>query len=244
MSLSEESKEEREYLRRRALRALRIYFAQKRWPRFAMSLILLCTGGAGFGASVLLLNAGMERMWMRYPIALLFAWAAFLGLVRAWAEVERRYFQTEQDIEALLKGRDPADTLTRLEERDWSVFDWLDVPSFDTDGEGCVAGLVLFVLGAILLAAGWAIIGVLMAAPVLIAEVFLDAVFVAALYKRMRGLELKWWLAGAVQQTVGPVFVTAIALLATGFVLQKVAPEAKSIGGVIKHYHAERVHGN
>jgi len=88
--------------------------------------------------------------------------------------------------------------------------------------------------------AGWAVISVLMAAPVLFAEVFLDAVLVAALYKRVRNLDQRWWLSSAVQQTIGPVALTALVLALTGVFFGIVAPQAKSIGGVIKHVRAER----
>ncbi|RYD80756.1 MAG: hypothetical protein EOP84_11740 [Verrucomicrobiaceae bacterium] len=236
MSLSEQSEEDREYMRRKALRALRVYFAQRRWPRIAMSLILLCTGGVGFGTSFLFLQAGVNQMWLRYPLALLVGWAVFLALVRIWAELERRSFRADEDIAALLKGRDPKETKERLEDRDWSVFDGLDLSGLDGGEEGCVVGVALMIVGALLLAAGWAIFGVLMAAPVLIAEVFLDAVLVAALYNRMRGLDQRWWLAGAVRQTIGPVLATAAFLMVAGFLMQVTAPEAKSIGGVIRHF--------
>jgi hypothetical protein len=235
----ESSDEEREYARRRALKALRVYFAEKRWPRIAMSLILLATGGVGAGASWAMLNLGVDRMWMRYPLAVVIAWGVFLALLRAWMEVERKYFSAEQDVAALLKGHDPKETRERLEERDWSVFDWLDVPTDFGDGEGCAVAIFFFIVGAAILITGWAIISVLMAAPILFAEVFLDAVLVAALYKRMKGLERQSWLSGAVNQTIGPVATTALVLGLTGFFFGIVAPEAKSIGGVLKHVRSE-----
>lgn len=175
---------------------------------------------------------------MRYPLALLVAWAVFLVLVRIWAGIERRAFRADEDMAALLKGRDPKRTKEQLEERDWSVFDWLDISALDAGDEGCLVGIVFMILGALLLVVAWGIIGVIMAAPVLIAEVFLDAVLVAALYKRMRGLDQHWWLASAVRQTFGPVLATAALLMIVGFLMKSVAPEAKSIGGVIKHLQA------
>ena len=236
MSWAQEPEEQREYARRKVLRALRIYFAHKRWPRVAMSFILLATASVGVGSSWLMLRGGMDSMALRYPLAALAAYAVFLALVRVWVEIERRYFQADEDIEALLKGRDPKDALDRIEDRDWSALDWFDLSSVPDADEGCLVAVAVMVIGALLLAVGWAIISVLMAAPVLVAEVFLDAILVAALYKRMRGLDQRWWLAGALRQTAVPVLVTVIGLAVLGLIFAGIAPEAKSVGGVIKHF--------
>ncbi len=237
VSETEESLEHREYLRRRVLRALRVYFAQKRWPRLAMSIIVIATGGVGALVSWWMLRSGLDQMWMRYPLALLVAWGAFLGLVRLWAEVESRYFHADEDIAALLQGHDPKDAMTRLKERDWSVLDWLDLGSFpigDDEG-GCALSILVFLLGLLVLLFGWALVTVVVTAPILIAEVFLDAVLVSALYRRMNSLDQRWWLTSAVQQTFVPVMVTAVVLAICGAAMEAAAPGAKSIGGVVKH---------
>jgi hypothetical protein len=205
-----------------------------------MSFILLATALAGLGASWLMLRGGLDAMALRYPLAALAAYAVFLALVRVWVEIERRYFEADENIEALLKGRDPKDALDRLEDRDWSVLDWFDLPSVSDGDEGCLVAIVLMVVGIILLTVGWAIISVLMAAPVLVAEVFLDAILVAALYKRMRGLDQRWWLAGALRQTGMPVLATVIGLALVGLIFAGIAPDAKSVGGVIKHLRTDK----
>ena len=242
VSESEERLEQREYLRRKVLRALRIYFAQKRWPRLAMSVIVIATGGIGALASWVMLRGGVEQMWMRYPLALLVAWGGFLLLVRLWVEVERRYFHADEDIEALLQGHDPKDAINRLKESDSSVFDWLDLSSFPTgdDEGGCLAVIFVFILGTLLLLFGWAIVTVVAGAPILIAEVFLDAFLVSALYRRMKPLDQRWWVAGAVQHTALPVLVTAVVLAACGALLAVAAPGAKSIGGVVEYFQRDR----
>jgi hypothetical protein len=236
--VSQDEQEEREYQRRRALRALRVYFARKRWPRLMMSAVVLLTGGAGFLASYFLLHAGVERMALRYPLAVLIAWLVFLLLVRVWMELERRCFQPGEDIAALLKGHDPAEARQRLKDDDWSVLDWFDFTSgFDCgDGEGCAVWLVLVMLGALLFLALGAIFSVVAAAPILIAEVFLDAVLVAALFKRVRGLDQRWWLPGAARQTVLPVLATMLFLTAAGWMMQAAVPHARSIGDVWRHW--------
>jgi hypothetical protein len=232
---------DQEQARRVAMRALRVYFAEKRWSRVAMGLILLLTGVAGAAASWGMLQAGLEKMWARYPLAVLIAWGVFLLLVWAWMQVERRYFRADEEMAALLKGRDPEEAMRRLKDNDSSVLDWFEnVPDLaDVGDEGCaVFFIALAVLGVGFFAAA-AILNVLMAAPILFAEVFVDAVLIGALYKRMKPLHEQWWVVGAVRQTLRPVLLTALTLLGCGVLFSFVAPEAKSVGGVIAHLRGE-----
>ena len=55
-----------------------------------MSLIVACTGAAGFVASFLLLHLGLRRLWPRYALAVVFAYGVFLLLVRLWLAIQRR----------------------------------------------------------------------------------------------------------------------------------------------------------
>lgn len=221
-----------ERARRMAMRALRVYFAEKRWSRLVMSLILLLTGAAGVGASWSMLQLGLEKMWVRYPLAALIAWGIFLLLVWIWAQVERRYFRADEHIEALLKGHDPAAALTRLKDKDSSVLDWFDFTP-DFEDEGSVVVLIGIVAIGLLFFAFIGLFGVLMAAPALIAEVFVDAVLITALHKRMKHLKGDWWVFGAVRQTAKPVLLTATGLCLCGVLFGWFAPEAKSLGGVV-----------
>lgn len=59
-------------------------------PRVEMSLILAATGAAGFVASFLMLRLGLSAMWLRYGLAVLFAYAVFLLLLRIWLYLHSR----------------------------------------------------------------------------------------------------------------------------------------------------------
>ena len=59
-------------------------------PRLVMSLMLASTIGCGFLASVTLYKVGITAPLIRYPIAVLAAWAVFLGLVSVWVWWQRR----------------------------------------------------------------------------------------------------------------------------------------------------------
>lgn len=54
------------------------------WPRSQMMLLVALTGGSGLLASFLLLQAGLDSMALRYPLALLMAYGVFLLLLWLW----------------------------------------------------------------------------------------------------------------------------------------------------------------
>ena len=232
---------DQERTRQMAMRALRVYFAEKRWSRLAMALILTLTGAAGVGASWGLLKAGLLQMWARYSLAVLLAWGVFLALVWCWMQVERRYFTADEQMAELLKGRDPKEAMERLKNDDFSVLDWFDgVPDF-TDSEGCaVLSVAVIVLGLIFFTIG-AIFNVLMGAPILFAEVFVDAVLVGALYKRMKPLHGQWWVIGVARHTWKPVTLTAALLVVVAMFFSYLAPKAHTAGEVIAQLRGDKV---
>lgn len=67
-----------------AVNELRSDLQSHSWPRAQMTLLVSLTGGAGLLASFLMLHAGVERMVLRYPLALTAAYGAFLLLLWLW----------------------------------------------------------------------------------------------------------------------------------------------------------------
>jgi hypothetical protein len=59
-------------------------------PRVAMSLMMACTVGCGFLASIVMHRVGITSPLIRYPLVVLIAWAVFLFLVGAWVWWHRR----------------------------------------------------------------------------------------------------------------------------------------------------------
>ena len=59
-------------------------------PRMVMSLMLASTIGCGFITSLALHGIGLGAPIVRYPLAVLAAWAVFLGLVSVWVWWQRR----------------------------------------------------------------------------------------------------------------------------------------------------------
>lgn len=219
--------------RGRAVTALKRYLLRTSLPRVQMTLIVLVTGAAGFLLSFGLLKLGMTAMMIRYPLAVAGAYAVFLGLIRLWAEFQRLQFDESQvpeptDDEETPRGGD-------LNRDGRSILDYLDLPTdiglFDDAEGGCLLVIPLLLVGGAVVA----VFSVVAAAPALFAEVLLDAVVVAALYRRLRNLQRQHWLAGAVRRTWFPALIAAALLAVAGTIMQGTAPEVRTIGGFVEH---------
>jgi hypothetical protein len=103
----------------------------------------------------------------------------------------------------------------------------------DADDLGVVlAAIVALVFAAV--AALW----VIWSAPALFAELLLDVGLAAGLYRRLRGVRGEYWLRTAMRRTAGPFLAVAVVFAVAGAVMQALAPEARSLGEVIRYYRA------
>jgi uncharacterized membrane protein len=99
------------------------------------------------------------------------------------------------------------------------------------------------ILGALLLVAGvfsivfviWYLVSAIAFAPEITAEIFLDGVFSAALYRRLGRIEHRHWLQSAFTRTRAPFLWALLFFAFFGVVSRHYAPEAISIGGVVRH---------
>ncbi len=228
--------------RSRVVRAIEGYFVRRGYPQFTLGLVLLFTGLAGFGISFLLLRVGLGDMWLRYPLAVLGAYGVFLLLMRLWVEIERRSFDpNDPELLAALEKDRPLPVFTDHQKGKGSWLDWLDLSTnLIPDGEGCLGGIVvLAVVGAVVGLIGL-LLAVLAAAPALIAEVFLDAVLVGVLYRRLRIAAREHWLGTCIRKTWLFVVVTTLLLFIAGMFLTVSAPGAKSIGTALEQIFRQK----
>lgn len=237
---------EEERLRGRLLGRVRGHLRRRGISRGIISGILFVTALAGFLASVLLLKAGLGQMWLRYPLAVLLAWGVFLGLVRLWAEVERSTMRMDEE---LARPDSPGEEEAPARESVWrgkvpetDPDEWwfwrgvLDFLSNFLEFEGClIVGAIVAVM-AMAAGAAIAIGGMILQAEALLAEVLLDAVLITALYQRLRKKELDWWTSGVLRQTIKPVLMIMGCLVIAGVFAHHYAPEARSVGGVWRHW--------
>lgn len=92
------------------------HLVQRLYVRFHMSLILGTSGLAAMLASWIMLRIGVDSMWIRYPIAVLVAYAAFLLGVGLWLRYVARVRRgrVDQSSSNQLDGPDPGDSLDLL----------------------------------------------------------------------------------------------------------------------------------
>jgi hypothetical protein len=218
-----------------------------------MSLLVGITGGAGFVASFLLLKAGLTEMWLRYLAAFAVAYIVFLGLLWLWMRSRTKDYvdaldliptpQSQSDGLAI-KGKGgefggdgasgsfdvPVDSTT-IESSDTLDPVGDAVRSAVDADEFTIPIVALAVLAALVLSSFW----VIYSAPVLFAELLIDGVLAASLYRRLRELETRHWLQTAIRRTFMPFLVAASIAVLVGWGMSRYAPEAKSIGDVLLH---------
>jgi hypothetical protein len=72
-------------------------------------------------------------------------------------------------------------------------------------------------------------------APTLFAELVVDGILSASLYRRLRGLQAQNWVLTAIRRTAWPFAITALIAAGFGWGMAQYAPEAHSIGEVVAH---------
>jgi hypothetical protein len=230
--------------RERRIESLKRRLMRKSYPRLHASLILLLTGLAGFLVSFVLLRIGLSAMWLRYPIAILFAYGVFLILLRIWLALSRT---SDWDVDV----EDIVDTTVEVESYDSST----DVSTFTstqsvststTTSNSSSTGFsfnldlddawwILLVI-VVLLGAAIAALYVVYIAPALLAEILLDGVLMAGLYKRVKNIDHQHWLRGALSRTAVPAILIVVFFTIAGFAMQKAVPGAHSIGEVWREF--------
>lgn len=206
-------------------------------PRLQMLIVVIITGLSGLFASIALLHWHLRAMWIRYGLCVGLAYVVFLLLLRLWIYWRARRASDVTDVLDLADARtdtpDGTGNPSRAGPRGDGGFDF-DLPlDLDFD-EGLVVIAFVAAFSAALIACWY----VIFSAPSLFAEILIDGVCSAGLYRRIQTLESRHWLESAVRRTAVPFVLVALSFMVAGGVSQRYAPAAASLGGVLKHYHA------
>jgi uncharacterized membrane protein YgcG len=234
------------------IRQIRLLLKRTGYPRVQMLLVVSITAGMGFLSSFLLLHAGLSAMWVRYPIAVAIAYLVFLFLLWLWLRTKREDYGDISDPGSVDFQINPANDLAggggegggggasgSFEGAEpGSALQSIELPSVGeavssaAEAEEFAIPLIIVVLvGFVFIASLWAMVAV----PILIAELLLDGVLAGILYRRLRRLEAEHWLESAIQITFWPFLLAAIVSALCGFGMQLIAPEADTVGQVVKH---------
>jgi hypothetical protein len=108
----------------------------------------------------------------------------------------------------------------------------------DFDDEGCV----FFLLALALIVAGLlASLYVVYAAPTLLAELLVEGILLSGLYRGMKkGARQGDWLRAVVRRTWLPVLLTLTLFAAAGYLLQRAAPRARTLGEAFRAVSSDK----
>jgi hypothetical protein len=185
-----------------------------------------------------MLHAGLAAMYVRYPISALIAYLVFLLLLRLWQGLQAHQPDLAVHLEEM--GTQPGVNNTangKIEDKQLGpkrsfldALDAIDLLNIFDDAPGLLMCLLIAVIALALLLLGL----VLSFAPVLLAEVLLDGLLVAGIWKRFKKSGDDNPLGAAFRITRIPALLVILALFVIGYVFKLVDPSAKSIGDVIR----------
>lgn len=232
-----------------AVHNMRARLLRDSFPRIQMFILVSLTGLAGFGASVAMLAAGIDTMALRYLLAMGVAYIVFLLLLWLWLRTSAAdYIDLVPTDPGGGPGTDAAADFTGgggsfdgggasanfdAGTGDSALDTVVDKP-LSVIGEADEAAIPLVV---VLLALGIALssLFVIWSAPILFAEILVDGLLAAGLYRRLRVLDPQHWMVAAVKRTIIPFVLTTLVVAGAGWGMQAYAPEARSLGGVLLH---------
>ena len=215
--------------------------------RATVICILSLAGACGFLISFIALQSGLEAMWVRYALAGVAAYLTFLILVRIWIGL-RRSTRNRRGFDALDTIDLPIAKSGSRGADDFSIGgggrsggagasdSWLpaggrsftDAPEAFDLSDGWPVGLAIAVLFGGALAVGY----VVWIAPVMVAELAIDAAIMSSVYGRLRSSQ-RARHTSLVRSTWLPATAVILTLIAAGWVMQTLVPGARSIGGFV-----------
>lgn len=230
-----------------AVERMRARLLREGFPRIQMCILVSLTGLAGFGASAAMLAGGIEAMALRYTLAMGVAYIVFLLLLWLWLHTSAADYA---DVPMSGGGNDggagdgPAEFVggggsfdgggasanVDFGVKDSGIETIVDKPlaAIGQAEEGAIPlAIVLLALGIVLSS-----LLVVWSAPLLFAEILVDALLAAGLYRRLRGLDAQHWMRAALRRTVLPFVLTTLTVAGAGWGMQAYAPEARSVGEV------------
>jgi hypothetical protein len=206
-------------------------------PRLVMLAVLSVTLAAGFLASVAMTHLGINRMPIRYPLAVAVAYATFLGVLWAWLRRQVIASDVQDDPEGLLipgaaafgaaaivKAAEEQDKPTKPSSHSSGIGDFSGLGEL---GEGCgilvilvlIAGLCTLFVGIYLVATS----------PMLLAELLVDGVLLGAMSRAVSPGSSLQWSRSVVRRTWIAAMVSAIVFGLVGWGIERVAPGAHTL---------------
>ena len=218
-----------------------------------MALLVCLTGAIGFLTSYFLLHLGITTLWVRYLASMVIAYISFLFLLWIWAKTHNRKISDgldAPDIGSPSKGGHSKDCEFEGKGGDFggggsSASYHSDIKTVESPQSGVsdlvpdsieleeLAIPVIVIVSAILLLGSSLL--VIMNAPVFLAELILDGILTASLYRRLRGLDHQHWLETAFRKTALPFAGMTVILVTVGWTIQWLDPTVTSLAAFLSH---------
>ena len=240
---------------------MRARLEAREWTRVHVGLLVGLSAGAAFLCSVALLVLRLHSMAWRYGLAALAGYGTFLLLLHGWLRWKRSRFMPDTGFD--LTDLPTPDSLPlpsmrgggKVAARAFSggrsggagasaSFDSNTVStaassggkgggfSLDLDGDDLFWLIVALVAA---FAGAAAVAYVIYIAPTLMAEAAVNAAVAGKVYRGLQRRESPHWTRDMLRRTGLPAAVVVASVAVAGYALQRVAPEAYSIGGVWRH---------
>lgn len=223
------------------------------YPRLQMFLIVCLTGAVGFIISFILLDAGMTAMWIRYGIAMMVAYLAFIGLLWIWLHSKSSDYSDFPDITNV---GDHVETGSKVLQGQGGGFGGAGAngsfepvsgeplasssSSMSDVGLGDIAEteelaipiFVILIVTALLTLSVW----IVYSAPILFAELMVDGVLSITLYKHLKKGDSAHWLETAFRHTFIQFFIAMALVVGLGWGLHMYTPSAHTLGQAIENH--------
>ncbi|HEY0144227.1 MAG TPA: hypothetical protein VGF48_25300 [Thermoanaerobaculia bacterium] len=178
--------------------------------RFHMTLILLAAFASGLLVTKVLLELDANVLWLRYLVAVTFAYLVFLAAIKLWL--------------MYIDGRGEVDLEGTLELGDAGVDAAVELGGFDFFDDFGIVTLALLAI-VVLFAAFYAI----WAAPTILAEAAFEAALASALVRRTKQIDAAGWVGSVVRRTIVPFVIVLLLSVGIGYAAQQWCPDAITI---------------
>lgn len=200
-----------------------------RAPRLHLALIVALTGATGFYVAYLMLKSHMDAPWLRYPLAAGIAYLAFLLMLASWVR-RRGEDAVTTDHGAFELGAFDGVLSEPPLAFDESADQQAAISYDNVDGYDAEALAFVVIASTALLGAIWAAVAIVWRTNFLIAELLLAMTFAFALYRCVRDMDGRYWLAVAMHRTLWRAIGVVLLLAVLGFALRWYAPDARAFG--------------
>ena len=224
-----------------------------RW-RAQMAAMVVVTASVGLFSSYALLHLGVRQMWVRYPVAVGLAYAALLIQIWMWVAWHRgrgsgSSVELDADWVHGFDGIGTGDAPGGIRpggghfggggaSSEFGSSSSAETSASESSGIGDLGVADGDEIAVVLLTLAFALTAVIATgylvwtAPALFADLMVDGVLAAGLYRRLRRSGEPTWVPQTLRRTWGPALAVVLTALVAGIGFHLVAPKADSIGDV------------